>query len=280
LVLVVPDEGETPLAALDAHWNDPAARETTLLIALHMPENLGAWGTFGTVDAPGGVFTVMNALGVVQQQLALDMNRIYLAGAGRGFAAVGATAMAFPHLFAGVIGIGNVPEVDVGNLRNVPILLVKGGEGAGSIQAKATELGFEHCTALPEGGQPDAWSWVGSTTRDAYPKQIAFVPTSDYARIAHWIGIDNFQVSENPSVSATVDRESNTITLDTQKISGVVIYLNDLLVDMEKPVKVVVNGVSLKEALVARNAPLMIDMVHKTGDWGRVFTNYLPVDVP
>lgn len=280
LVLIVPGEGEEPLAQLDANWSDPAAREANLLVAIQMPENLGAWGTFGTVDAPGGVFAVMNALGVVQQQLAIDMNRIYLAGSGRGFAAVGATAAAFPHLFAGVVGLGDVPEIDVSNLRNVPMLLVKGGEGAKAIEAKAGELGFEGCTALPEGGQADVWGWFGKTSRNSYPTQIAFAPTSDYARLAYWVGIDNFLVSENPKVTATSDRETNTVTLEVQKIAEVIVYLNDLLVDMEKPVKIVVNGVALKDELVPRNAPRMIEMMQKVGDWGRVFTNYVTVDVP
>ncbi len=280
LVLIVADEGEAPAAQLEANWNDPAARESTLLVAIHMPENTGSWGTFGTVDAPGGVFAVMSALGVVQRQLAIDMNRVYLAGSGRGFAAVGATATAFPHVFAGLIGIGDVPEVDPKNFRNLPLLIVKGGEGATAIQTKATELGFEKCSLLPEGGQADVWTWLGQTTRDAYPKQLSFAPSSDYAKRTYWIGIDNFQVGENPSVSATTDREANTITIEAQKISRVVVYLNDLLVDMDKPIKVLVNGNALREELVARNAPRMIDMMQETGDWGRVFTNYVSLDVP
>ncbi len=274
LVLTVPDEGEKPAAHLDAHWNDPALREAALLVAVSMPSDVSLWGTFGTPDRPGGAFSVMNAFGVVQQRLAIDSNRVFLAGAGKGFGAAGVTAATFPQFFAGLIGLGDVPEVDPANFRSLPTLLVKGAAGATAIEAKVKELGFENSTLLSDGGAAEVWAWMGQTKRDPYPARVSFSPTSDYARRAHWISIEGFEISESPHVEATIDREANTITIDAQKVSEVVVYLNDVLVDLAKPVKLVFNGTTHEEH-VQRNAPEMINIQRSNGDWGRVLTGYV-----
>jgi len=282
LILTVPDAGEDPSAHLNAHWNDAAIREGAILVAVQMGQDSKVWGTFGSPEAPGGAFTVMFALGVVQREFAVDCNRTFLAGAGEGFSAAEATAGAFPHCYAGVIGIGNVSSgspANLGNFRNLPTLLLKGGEGAKAIESKIAELGFGNCSVLPEGGVAEVWAWIGKTVRQAYPAQISFAPTSDYARRTHWISLEGVQVSENPRIDAKVDRAANTITIDAQKVSDLVIYLNDVLVDLDKPVRFLVNGTT-QEQTVARNGVEMVKNQYAGGDWGRVFTCYVTQNIP
>ncbi len=273
LILTVPDEGEKPTAHLDAQWSDAALREGAVLVAVQTPADSQMWGTFGTQEAPGGVYAVMSTLAVVQRELAIDFNRIFLAGSAKGFSAAAATAAAYPQLFAGLVGIGDVPAVDATNFRSLPTLFVNGGEGAKAIQSKVTDLGFGNSS---EGGVADVWAWMGKTRREPYPLKISFSPTSDNARRAHWISLEGTRVSENPHVEATVDRASNTVSIETQKISDIVVYLNDALVDMEKPVKVVFNGTP-HEQTVPRNAVEMIRSQYFGGDWGRVFMGSVKV---
>jgi poly(3-hydroxybutyrate) depolymerase len=257
LVLTVPDAGEDPTAHLNTHFSDAALRAGAILIAVQMGTDTSVWGTFGSKDAPGGVISVMNALGIASREFALDLNRVFLAGAGQGYAAAEATAASYPHLFAGLIGLGDVTSANganLGNFRNTPTLLVQGKDGAKAIEAKIGELGFGNCTALPEGGPADLWPWVGKNKRTAYPAQITFSPVSDYAKRAHWISLEGLQVSENPRVEAKADRETNTITVDAQKVADIIIYLNDSLVDMDKPVRFVING-SAQEQTVPATRP-------------------------
>lgn len=274
LVLIACDGGESPSGHLNAVWSDAIIRESAILVAIDLGKDTQSWGVFGSPTAPGGAYQVMTTLSLIQREFPVDCNRRFLVGSGKGFAAVEATAASYPQVFAGVMGIGDVAMTDAGNLQNfrgLPTLLLKGGEESKAIGAKLEENGFANCTQLPEGGASEAWEWMGKNRRVSYPTHVTFAPKSDNARTAHWISLVGFQSAENPRIEATADRASNTITVDSQKITDLVIFLNDELVDMDKPVRFVINGAP-HEQTVQRNAPEMIKNQYNWGDWGRVFT--------
>ena len=278
LVLIACDSGETPSAHLNTFWNDPAIREAAVLMAIDLGKEAQSWGMFGSPTSPGGGFRLMTALGQIQREFSVDCNRRFVVGSGKGFAAVEATSTSYPHLFAGVIGIGDVAVVDAGsleNFRSLPTLLLKGGEGAKAIDAKLAELGFANCKLEAEGSAVQAWDWMSKNPRRAYPDHITFVPRQDNDRAAHWITLSGFQASEGPRIDAKADKTTNTVTIDAQKISDLFVYLNDELVDLDKPVKFVVNG-TLHESMLERNAPDMIKNQYRSGDWGRVFSVLVP----
>jgi hypothetical protein len=282
LILCACGEGETPAAHLDANWNDPALREAAILVAVDLGKDPQSWSVFGSAASPGGIYMMMTALAKIQEQFAVDNNRRYLVGSGKGFAAVEVTATFYPQIFAGLIGIGDVAAADMANLenfRNLPTLFLKGGDGAKAIEAKLGELGFGNCKLEPEGGVAKAWEWIGKTPRAAYPAHLTFVPRFDNSGAAHWVSLVGFQTSEHPRVDAKADKATNTITIDAEKVADIVVFLNDELVDLEKPVKFVVNGTT-HESKVERNTVEMINNQFWGGDWGRVFSAFVTQDVP
>lgn len=282
LILIACDGGETPIAHLNTFWSDAAIREAAVLVAIDLGKDTQSWGLFGSNTAPGGGIQLMTALAQINGEFAVDCNRRFLVGSGKGFAAVEAAATSYPHLFAGVIGIGDVAIVDASNLENfrsLPTLLIKGGEGAKAIEAKLGELAFGNCKAEPEGGATQAWDWMNKNPRIAYPAHLTFVPKRDNTTGTNWLTLTGFQASESPRIDAKADKASNTVTIEAQKISELVIYLNDELVDLDKPVKFVINGTT-RERTVERNAPEMIKNQYWGGDWGRVFSAIVNQDVP
>jgi hypothetical protein len=282
LILIACDGGESPSAHLSTFWTDPAIREAAILMALDLGKDAQSWGVFGSPSSPGGGLRIMSALGQIQREFSVDCNRRFLVGSGKGFAAVEATATSYPYVFAGVIGIGDVAATDVGdldNFRTLPTLFLKGGEGAKAIDAKIGELGFANCTLEAEGSANQAWNWIQTHPRLAYPSHITFVPKRDNTTAVHWLSLVGFQASESPRIEAKADKTSNTITIDAKKISDLVIYLNDELVDLDKPVKFVINGMA-HERTLERNAPEMIKNQFYGGDWGRVFSVIVSQDVP
>lgn len=291
LILIACDSGETPTDHLNKYWLDPLVREAAYLVALDLGSKTETWGVFGTPDAPGGPFTLMTALGMLQKELPVDLNRTFLVGSGKAFAAIESTAASFPQQFAGLIGIGEVAPVDLANyenFRNVPLLFTREGEGVKSIQQKLGELGFAGGTvsAKPgdggeaaEGTPADTWAWIQKSARSAYPTQVSFAPKSDYARSAYWISLEGITVSEGPKVEAKAERATNTITVEASKVTSLVVYLNDELVDLAKPVMFVVNGKTFERTL-ERSAVEMVKYQYSLGDWGRVFTASAIQDVP
>ena len=272
LVIIVPDEGESPEAAIDAHWANEEMREGAFLVVAHME---------GVTDWTGGDGTdrVMMTFGAIARsnRYCFDYNRVFLAGRGKGFASVVATASTYPHLFAGVLGRGEVPEADPRNLINTPSFVVE-GSGGDAFAEKGAEFSIDNVTR----GADDvaaAWAWLQTQARDPYPSRITYYPSTARSRAVHWLGVDGMNLDGAPRVEAVADRETNTITVDADEISSVRIYFNDALVDMSQPVKVVVNGVTHEEA-GSRNRRTMIDQAFFQGDWGRVFTKYESYEVP
>jgi len=285
LVLIACNEGETPAAHLDAHWNDPALREGAILMAVDLGKDPQSWGIFATTPGssfPGSTTQLMTALALIQDQFPVDYNRRFIAGSGKGYAATEITAACFPYVFAGVIGIGDVSAADLANLENfrtLPTLFLKGGEGAKAIEAKLAELGYSNATLQPEGGVAQAWEWLSKNSRNAYPAHITYVPKIDRAGSAPWLSLGGFQVAEQPRIDARSDKATNTITIDAQKVATLVVYLNDELVDLDKPVKFVINGAA-HERKIERNPMDMIQNQFNGGDWGRIFTASVTPDVP
>ncbi len=284
LLITVPDKGETPEAHLAAEWLDPAQRETTIIACPRMPSNTRSWTAFDPSGALDGVSSIMHTFGSVFGQLSVDVDHVFLAGKGLGMAAAIATARAFPHRFTGVIGRGAAPEELVpladfaSNCAHVPTLLVDAGAHATSYEARAKELGVETCKHEQGKTEADLWAWMGQLTRDPYPKQLDFRPPTPYTTSAYWLELVGINVDEKPAAKASVDREANAITIDAQNVSTVKVFFNDALLDLDKPVKVVVNGVEHQQ-LIARNNRIMIDLVFDGGDWGRIFTAFMPFDV-
>jgi hypothetical protein len=271
IVLIVPDEGADPTASLDADWADPELREAAVLFAIKMRTTSGDWGK----DA--GVIDVMSGLAIVTQTFALDYDRVFLAGTGKGFQAAAATVNAFPHLFAGLLGRGDVADANAQNLRNLPSFLAPDGGGAQAFKKRVDELGFSNCT-IGANDAPAVLAWIQGHQREACPAHLTFAPTMQSARGAHWVRLDRMNVQEGPRVDARADRATNTITIDTQKVGAIEVSLNDELVDLSKTVKIVVNGVA-HEGMIPRNRRTMIDLVYNQGDWGRVFTATQSYDV-
>ena len=283
LVLCVPGAGEKPDDHLDTHWNDVALRAGALLVAVDMPTDDSAWGTFST-DANSGVWAVMKTFAAAKSNFAVDMNRVFLAGTGKGFAAAAATAASFPQCFAGVIGKGEIPDMPAVNFRNIPTLLVSPSEGAKKFEAAIEGMEYGNCTLNPEGGPADTKAFLEEHARVSYPLELTFSPFCNISTGTQWITVEGFQVEpgaaadERPVLNAKADRSANTVTIDAKKISKVTVYLNDSLVDMERPVKFLVNGTELEQSL-SRNKRMMLDQAFNSGDWGRVFTAKLDLPV-
>lgn len=279
LVLCVPDAGQKPGAHIEDHWNDVALRGGAIFVAVDMPTETAGWDKF-TTDPGSGVWAVMNTYAVAKVNFAIDMNRVFLAGTGKGFLAAAATASSFPHLFAGVIGKGEIPMMSATNFRNIPSLLMSESEGAQAFESAVGEMGFENCVRKADGGPADVLSFVGEKLRVNYPAEITFAPYCDLSRNTQWVTVEGFQVDqekatdEQPWINAKADRASNTVTIEAKEILKITVLLNDSLVDLEKPVTFLINGKESQE-MVPRNKRFMLDYAFSSGDWGRVFTSKL-----
>ena len=285
LIICIPDEGEAAEAHLDEHWNDPALRESAVLVALDMPETVETWGTLGVRDDSsqvGGRTVLLMTYAELRRGYAIDFDRVFLAGRGAGVAAAMQMADASPDRFAGLVGrTGDAAEIGADNLGNLPMFFAGAGSRAEAYAEAAKEAGYAEVTLAPDGGLPEAIAWMGETTRDSNPEKVVLRPGEMFTK-SYWLEVPRQEYGEDARITATCDRASNTITLETEAVGPfeATLYFNDVMLDLDQPVKVVCNGAETT-GTVPRNFNDMMNLVYKgRNEPGKLYTASRSYTVP
>ncbi|QDU67555.1 PHB depolymerase family esterase [Engelhardtia mirabilis] len=279
LVLTVPDAGQKADDHLRDDWLSTGAATEAVIVAVHMPPDVSDWTN--AVNEAGGLQSVMVAMGSALRTYSVDSNRVYLAGKGAGVAVVAEVASLFPDRFAAVVGrAGDVGATPAENFSTIATLWISGSSGADSFAEAIGKLGYENCTVEGSTDAAGAWIWLSGQRRSANPTKVSFTPRTDFSTGCFWINAEGVDTDvEGTSVIAEADRESNTITLQVVGMTRVTVYLNDRLVDLDRPVRVVLNGVE-HETQLERKLNLLLDRVYRSGDPGRIYTASRAYDVP
>lgn len=277
--LVIGGVGKSPLGMLEGDWNDAGLLGEAIVVVPKMPDDPAVWGEIRTDEGQGGIATVMNLYGQFLRQFPIDMDRVFLIGENEGAPTAGRIAGYYPHLFAGLVTKDATAQIDATNFRSLPSLTIGETDAAKALVQGLEGLGYEGATTRPSATAADVWSWAQEQQRTPYPDEVVFAPLSAYATTAYWLSVDGVDLEGGARVDARADRDANRIVIDAHDVSTLRLFFNDRLVDMDRPVEVVVNGVA-KTVQLERNRRLMLDLVYQLGDWGRVFTNRMSFDVP
>ncbi|TDJ70924.1 MAG: hypothetical protein E2O39_09245 [Planctomycetota bacterium] len=274
LIISIHDEepDTTPKSHIIEEWRDQDLRAGAIIVAPPMPEDFSIWSVAGTAENPGGVAYVLTTFNDVSQKYAIDFDRVYLAGRGTGVAAAIAIASLFPDRFAGVIGrAGDAGNTSPENFQNLPTYFAGGGGQATAFDTAIRSLGFDNCTLDPTGLGKDVWNWMQSHPRISNPMEVTLVPGAPFPNRASWIQVPPTDGQTAARIHATIDRATNTITVNGEGIDDFTIFLNDVLVDLDKPVIVICNGAENVD-LIPRNLKVTLDMMYfARSDPGKVF---------
>jgi hypothetical protein len=166
----------------------------------------------------------------------VDFDRIVVDGG----APAAALAAAFPHVFAGlVLRPGRPIDLDVvGNYASVPVFVVGDDE-------LARELEQAGHSDVSVGDDEALLAWLKERRRRTVTRFRWRYKRPDHTS-AHWIVVTG-PVPAAPRLALQVEvldteADPNTIRLDAQGIERVRMFLNDQIVDLDRPVRLVVNG--------------------------------------
>ena len=212
---------------------------------------------------------VMALIEEMKRTFPIDTNRIYLVGHSMGGYGTWSIGTHYADVFAGLApcaggifvmrgpaGVG-LARGTVVNLKNTPIYFYHGADDPRvppTSDRKAAEVlaelkkkygpyefvykeynGIGH--GFPPTGLRPIIEWLFKHKRNPYPKMVIWEPSRSYKTLFWWVknrgGI--FQIV------AKIDRAKNEITINGPS-SGFSLYLNDKLVDLSKPIRVVING--------------------------------------
>lgn len=203
----------------------------------------------------------------------VDPNRVYLMGYSAGGDGVWQLAPRMADRFAAAAMMAGHPnESSVLGLRNLPFAIFMGGADAAydrnKIAAdKTAELDRLHA-ADPEGyvhmsriypGLPhwmnrkdaEALPWMAGFTRDPWPRRIVWLQDDVTHDRFYWLHIpDAAAAKAGDTITASV--EGQTVTLTGTVPAGTTLRLSDRLLNLDKPLKVIVNGRTVYSGKVAR----------------------------
>ena len=282
LLLCIPEQGQDPQTHLNEDWVQAEVRENCVVAVSGMPEDTDLWNLSGENGNPGGIAMVMTTLKEVMNNFAIDFDRIFLIGKGRGASAAVSIAEMFPDRFAGVVGRGGGPgEVMPNNFKNLPTFFVGADATATEFETQIQELGYENCSLNPTGKEEDIWNWLSEMKRATNPAEVTLVPGTPFPKRAYWVEVPPLDdPTRSARITARIERETNTVRIEARGVNNVTLLLNDVLVDLDQPVHVICNGVeSIDE--IPRDLVRTLDlMLSATSDPGRIYVATKVYSVP
>jgi pimeloyl-ACP methyl ester carboxylesterase len=205
----------------------------------------------------------------------VDPDKVYLMGYSAGGDGVWQLAPRMGDRFAAAAMMAGHPnEAQLDGLRNLPFAIFMGGAdaayGRNKIAAeRAARLdqmekddpgGYIHMCRIYDGlphwmngKDAEALPWMAKFKRTAWPKKIVWLQDDVIHDRFYWLKIpDKSTAKAGQKIEAEVDGQ--TVTLTGEVPPGIELRLSDALLDLDQPVKVVVNGKEAFSGKVERKA--------------------------
>lgn len=229
----------------------------------------------------------------------VDPNRVYLMGYSAGGDGVWQLAPRMADRFAAAAMMAGHPnESSVLGLRNLPFAIFMGGADAAydrnKIAAdKTAELdrlnaadpgGYVHMSRIYPGlphwmnrKDAEALPWMAGFTRNPWPKRIVWLQDDVTHDRFYWLHIpDAAAAKAGDQIIASV--EGQTITLTGTVPAGTTLRLSDQLLNLDRPVKVIVNGRTAYSGKVARTGLAIEQSLAERADPASAATAMLKID--
>jgi hypothetical protein len=248
-----------------------------------------------------GLVPFFAAYRVLLERVRFDRARVVLDGWGDAGLDAMRMATGFPTFFAGVINrSGEIGDdlVIYGNLAGAAVLYVRGAEDGREVDLdalKGRQDAAAEITVIEDAGsalrpgedtRKAIESWLGERTRDLAPTTITYKLGDIRFQSVAWLKATDPRVRAGarpgdpdfPLLKAQVDRATNTIHIETVNVLELSIFLSDALVDLAKPVRIVVNGEERANRLFPREMRTMIEnrFFNDDGSYG-VYTAKLTI---
>ncbi|MEI7909541.1 MAG: transglutaminase domain-containing protein [Verrucomicrobiota bacterium] len=170
-------------------------------------------------------------------------------------------------------------------LRNLPFAIFAGGEDAaynrnkiaGEWAAKLDVLEKQDPGAYVHrvnvypglghwmnGKDAEAVPWMATFTRDPWPKKVVWCQSGRTHDRFYWLALPEGVAKGGLTIRASA--EHNVITLDAPEVTHLTLRLNDRLVDLDQPLKVLLNGKSVFEGKVPRQADAILKSLQQRSD--------------
>lgn len=232
-------------------------------------------------------------------EMGVNPDKVYLLGYSAGGDGVWRMAPRMADRWAAASMMAGHPgEASQVNLRHVPFMIWMGendgaydrnklavakGNVLDSLQQVEPE-GYIHETHIVKGkghwmdrADTVAIAWMAKYKRNALPKEIVWRQEEVVRPSMYWLGVNPADARLGMTVVAELaGNEVKIVKSDYPKLR---VYLNDKMVDMDKPVKVTYQGRTLFEGKVERTMGCLAKTLQERGDRELMFSGYVDVKI-
>ena len=195
---------------------------------------------------------------------------------------------------------GHPNGVSLLSLRNVPFALQVGGEDAAYNRNKVGKeygeqldklqkddpKGYEHFVKI-HGGKGHwmnledkaALPWMAKHSRNPVPERVVWKQTGTPHDRSYWLAVPSKDAGGDSLVVATRDGQTVDIA-KAEKVSKLLVRLDDRTVDLDKTVTVTVDGKELYRGTPSRTIGTMLNTLAGRGDPKLVFDAEVGVELP
>jgi hypothetical protein len=270
-----------PAAEAQAHfdktWAGSPILDDTILL-LPKPPSSGDW------SSDEGIGAFLAPLGKLSwDQLTIDQNAWFLAGSDASMVAVANLGARFGERIAGLILRGGEPKALPAYLARNLLNTALYATAESPLTGELRKIGG--AVTIGDGSAGDIHKWMAGVKRPAYPTKVAGVlPALNWGDQCWFKAMLTTADPANPPVApdfpwfeASIDREKNTVTIATDGVLDIELNVNDAILDLDREIKVVANGVEVATLKGERDVKLMLENAYKKGERFRLFSRVFAV---
>lgn len=231
----------------------------------------------------------------------VNPNRVYLLGYSAGGDGVYQMAPRMADRWAGAAMMAGHPNgVSMLSLRNVPFALQVGandsaynrnkvgreyGELLDKLQ-KEDPKGYEHFVKIREGKghwmnleDKEALPWMATFTRNPIPERVVWKQTGTPHHRSYWLAVPPKEAKGDSLVIA--QRSGQTVEIvSSEKMARVLIWLDDRMMDLDKPVVVKQGSKELVKTTPERTIANLVRTLGGRGDRELMFDAEIAIELP
>lgn len=289
--------GNSPVAVNDQQWENQKS--------LYSP----AEGIYLAPRAPGNTWDLWHVpfidplmdqlIQACEVNLDINPNKVYILGYSAGGDGCYQLAPRLAERWAAAAMMAGHPgDALASNLRNVPFSLWVGANDAAYDRNKLVPVWDEALNAL-QAANPDAYihdahvvadkghwmdredraaiPWMAKFTRNPYPNNITWTQDNVLRATRYWVQLPKEELVKGGET--VVSYAGQTITIEKCFTSKITFWLNDSMLNLDKPVKVIYQGKPLVDEIVPRNKKAIEDRINQYYDTAEQYSAKLTVEV-
>lgn len=225
-------------------------------------------------------------------------DRVYLMGYSAGGDGIYQLAPRMADRFAAASMMAGHPnDASPLGLRNLPFRIFMGGKDAAykrnAVAAKwgeklenlrdADPRGYPHEVTIyddlghwMDGRDAEALPWMAKHTRDPWPTRVVWNRHKKLHTRFYWLEIPDDADPDGGIVRAAIDGQTVAVRIDGE-LERIRLRLHDHLLDLDRPLRVTVNGAEIFEGKVERSIAAIRDSLESRLDPESVATSILPL---